>query len=284
MLKKMLLLIVVLMISSCTTRLEKLRTTLSQPVGNNFQVSLAHEYLNFAESEADQYDWYDSSYFAKKGLDAAHGMIVQPEYLEDWDLPQDEMPVLVQARQYLENTFNAGVVEKHPEKAARAQFLFDCWVEQQEENWQEDDIAACREEFYKTLDELYSYTTSDNTQPDEQQGMLGVSDTKNVYFKLGSAKIDSKAMGVISNVVADVKDLKQYNITLNGYADRVGAADYNMKLSKKRAMSVKDAMVKAGANKDKITIFAFGEADNKVPTEDNVANPLNRLVEVVVEK
>ena len=38
--------------------------------------------------------------------------------------------------------------------AARAQVMFDCWMQEQEENFQTDHIAACRNRFFAALEEV----------------------------------------------------------------------------------------------------------------------------------
>ena len=66
---KIVSLIFLLVLSSCATRLQALQK--ADFSGDSFRTTLAKEYLKFAEIEADQYDWYDSEYFAKKGLKRA---------------------------------------------------------------------------------------------------------------------------------------------------------------------------------------------------------------------
>src|SRR3546814_14624397 len=41
----------------------------------------------------------------------------------------------------------AGAAQSDPTQAAEAQVAFDCWMQEQEENFQPDDIAACRDRF-----------------------------------------------------------------------------------------------------------------------------------------
>lgn len=142
-----------LLVSACSTySLEELRHT--APRGNAFQSELAKLYMNFADSEEKDYDWQDSWYFADKGLLAAYGREVSPEDLENWNLPGDALAHLEKSRADLLAALTPEVLETKPEIAARAQFNFDCWVEQQEENSQEDDIEACRDGFVRALEKL----------------------------------------------------------------------------------------------------------------------------------
>ena len=57
------------------------RTT---PQGTEFTKQMAADYLSLAQSEARQFDWIDSNYFAKKGRRAAAGEVVLPEDPDAW--------------------------------------------------------------------------------------------------------------------------------------------------------------------------------------------------------
>ncbi len=71
-----------------------------------------------------------------------------------------------------------------------------------------------------------------------------------------------------------------YTIVLNGHTDTVGGAEYNFKLSLKRAEAVKAALIKRGVPADVIRTFGFGKTDPAIATGDNVAEPKNRRVEI----
>lgn len=295
-----LLILSVLMLTGCSSTLVQLQRI--TPTGTPFQIYLAQEYLDFAIAEADQYDWFDSSHFAHKGLKVAKGEYVDPEDLRYWGIVEDALPTMIQARKRLMDVLTPETMLLHPKEAAKAQFLFDCWVEQQEELWQISHIAYCRERFYDKLDELYLHVANDREkaansptppEPTETEADLMAkvktqviykkTETRVVYFEFNKYGLTPRAKRIISNMASELKNVKSYNITLNGYSDRVGTEDYNMKLSKNRAKSVKDALVDAGLNADAITLFAFGEITNLVETKDEVPEPENRVVEIVIE-
>lgn len=104
----------------------------------------------------------------------------------------------------------------------------------------------------------------------------------NIYFDSASAAIKADSVGVVDEVMAEVKKRDSRDISLNGHTDRVGDNKTNMELSLKRADSVKELLLKAGIKPDYIQVEYYGESKPIVPTEDEVAEPRNRRVEVVV--
>ncbi|MFV9874975.1 MAG: hypothetical protein AB8U25_00545 [Rickettsiales endosymbiont of Dermacentor nuttalli] len=141
-----------LVLSSCT-KIEDVRRVSSH--GNRFQKTLVTYYLKFAEQEAAQYDWLDSQRFTNKAMALTYGKNVLPEDLKNWNIPSDVLIQMQQARENLMSLLkNKFLVEKRPEIAAKTQFYFDCWVEEQEENWQLENIKLCRDNFYKYFNEL----------------------------------------------------------------------------------------------------------------------------------
>jgi outer membrane protein OmpA-like peptidoglycan-associated protein len=71
-------------------------------------------------------------------------------------------------------------------------------------------------------------------------------------------------------------------IDVNGYTDLSGSADYNQRLSVRRAESVEAELVRDGVPKSEIVIRGFGENDPLVPTAKGVREPQNRRVEIVL--
>jgi len=72
-------------------------------------------------------------------------------------------------------------------------------------------------------------------------------------------------------------------IYLVGHADRLGSESYNLELSQRRAWSVRTVFLSCGFAPEIITISAMGESSPVVETEDDIGEPMNRRVEVVVK-
>jgi outer membrane protein OmpA-like peptidoglycan-associated protein len=56
-----------------------------------------------------------------------------------------------------------------------------------------------------------------------------------------------------------------------------------MALSLRRASTVKSALVKEGVPADSISVVGRGETALLVPTKDNIREPQNRRVEIVIQ-
>lgn len=241
--------------------------------GDSFQLYLAKHYLDFSESEEKQYDWWSSKYFADKGLMAAYGQDVPPEHLENWSLPAAILPELKDAKAKLDAILTPAFKQAEPKRAATLQYSFDCWVEQAEEGWQQADIDACRNQFYRLLD---------NRGPLALGGSL--SSSYLFYFPWDARKIDGKAADELKYIASSlITGNEPYEVVINGHADRSGSDEYNMELSRQRAEFIRNELVGKGVAATRISYFAFGESDPLIPTDDGVREPQNRRVEIFIE-
>jgi len=69
----------------------------------------------------------------------------------------------------------------------------------------------------------------------------------------GKAAIDSQVVGKL----AQVQKLEVVLVT--GHTDRIGSAEYNQKLSERRADAVRDYLVSKGVPKDRVETIGMGE-------------------------
>lgn len=269
------------LLGACTASLERLQET--APTGSAFTQALAKEYQAFAEFEAyEMFDWADQQHFADKGLRAAAGEVVPPEELADWDLPADKIDEMAAARSQLIGALNRGGRRLHPEDAAHAQAKFDCWVEQQEENHQPEDIEACQAEFEAALAKLLAALEPEPepepvaapTRPDPITLM--------VFFDFDSATLNDGARAVVELARDRLADYDDGFIRLVGHTDTAGAAAYNMELSMSRAAAVRDALSEMGVDAGAMSIDARGESEPMVETPDGVRTPQNRRVTITL--
>jgi OOP family OmpA-OmpF porin len=261
------------LLAGCASDIQQMRDVQATG-GTPFTQALTEEYRQLVVFEADEMrDWVDANYFARKGLAAANGDIVLPEELGIWDLPPEKVDELAAARGRLMRAMDAGARDSNPQVAARAQARFDCWVEQQEENFQSDHIAACRDEFLKAMEELEGAPMQEMMAPN----------TYIVLFDFDKSNINAAGQAVIDQVLADAAKMGSVGISATGHADRSGSEDYNMALSLRRADAVREALIAGGIAADAITVAGRGESEPAVPTPDGVREQANRRVEIILQ-
>lgn len=230
-----------------------------------YDQALQKGYLNLSKGEFNEGDYRDSDRFAKRSMAAASGSAPQPEQIGDRRIASDKVGELSTARERLVKAQQDTWTEKNPEATARAQVMFDCWMQEQEEGFQKRDIASCRDGFYAALAELEVATGPDNFL---------------VFFDFDSAKLTDEAKEVIATAATAVADEKVTGVVAIGHTDTVGPADYNMGLSQRRADAVASQLAADGVASSIITTEARGEKDLLVPTGDGVYEPQNRRVEI----
>jgi outer membrane protein OmpA-like peptidoglycan-associated protein len=106
-----------------------------------------------------------------------------------------------------------------------------------------------------------------------------------LYFPTGSDDITPESIPERDRMLAEVKRRGAgVSVQIEGHTDRVGGASRNRELSLDRANAARDMLVKLGLNTEITRTVGRGEYA-PVPghaTEEGVADPVNRRVEVVV--
>jgi OOP family OmpA-OmpF porin len=243
---------------------------------STFPAALSGEYLQIGDYETQWGDWTNADHFARKGLVAARGTAPAPDDVGLRPIPAAKQGELSAARQRLLAALDGGGRDRAPALAARAQSRYDCWLEQQAENWQIDDIATCRGQFLAAMNELEGALRP--AQPAQAPGPREY----RVYFEWDRANITAEAQQIIRQVAQTVAGGGTARIELVGKADRSGPDRYNQGLSDRRARAVSDALAQAGVPRDRISARGVGESQPPVPTPDGVREARNRVVEIAI--
>ena len=243
------------------------------PQGSAFNTSLYEGYVDLAASEFAEADYRDSDTFAMRAISAGSGQMVGPEPIDRRALPEDKVGELMDARRRLSMALSTGASERDPAEAARAQVMFDCWMQEQEENFQPEDIARCRGATMAALDIL-------EAKPAAMAAPAPVPGPYVVFFATDSFELDEKSLGIIKEAAGNASAAQVMKAVLSGHTDTAGSDDYNKGLSRARVIAVGNALMEAGVSRKLVQKDYYGESKLRVATPDDTANRDNRRVEI----
>lgn len=259
--------------------------------GNDFTKALHKEYLALAEHEQGEVDWRSVSFYNARARMSGNGEQVYPTKLDERNIPADKAQELSEARNKLMNAYYGGGPAKAAAQMARAQAMFDCWMEQQEEGHQAADIAKCRIGYTAAMDALWKVVNppvaaaAPAPKPAAPAPAAAPGPTVEkfaVYFPHNSAKLDREARIAVIKAAAYAGGKNITAVVISGHADRSGNAAFNRGLAERRAMAVEKLMKDIGV-KPRITVQAFGEDEPAVQTADDAKEPRNRRVEIRIQ-
>lgn len=263
--------------------------------GGDFNKALHKEYVQLAADEAAEFDWGDVSFFNTKASAAAGGAKVGPQAIADRDIPANAMGGLTSARASLVKALGAGGGAKAPQHAARAQAAFDCWLQEQEENFQPPDIARCRANFDDAMKKLASAMAPKvaaarpaprrparparpKPPPLTQVGPFVV------YFDFNKSSLNAEAKAIVANAVTAANIFKAKSVEITGHADRSGTSGYNDELARTRSLTVARALGAGKVRPSIMNITSLGEAKPMVATPDGKRERQNRRVEILIKR
>ena len=106
-----------------------------------------------------------------------------------------------------------------------------------------------------------------------------------VNFASDSADVPESMEPFLKTAAADLKQLKAGHVLeIAGYTDNTGDAALNLALSQKRAESVREALIKFGADPDMLVAKGYGEADPIANNDTAEGRLKNRRIEYHVVK
>lgn len=113
-----------------------------------------------------------------------------------------------------------------------------------------------------------------------EQDVLAVTFKSDYLFDVNSATMLSGAYREIERVSKVLAQYPETMIQVAGHTDSSGGADYNQKLSERRAESVKKAIVGTGVNASRLTTVGFGESRPVASNNTEAGRQQNRRVEL----
>ena len=103
-----------------------------------------------------------------------------------------------------------------------------------------------------------------------------------LHFLLDSDEFTPESKVVVEDVLKDVARRPAPDVVVIGHTDTMGTDDYNDRLSLQRAERIRTRLIELGVAQERIQASGRGKRELLVTTADQVAEPKNRRVEIVV--
>jgi outer membrane protein OmpA-like peptidoglycan-associated protein len=103
-----------------------------------------------------------------------------------------------------------------------------------------------------------------------------------ISFEYGKSVISDSGLVKIVDIAEQLKRNSAVKILVIGHTDDIGGDEYNMKLSKDRAESVKKELIRLGIPANRLQATGKGKNDPLVPNDSNENRKQNRRTEFVV--
>jgi peptidoglycan-associated lipoprotein len=128
-----------------------------------------------------------------------------------------------------------------------------------------------------------SNSSSSQITPGTQQDLVAnVGDR--VFFDLNKWNVRADQRGVLDRQAEWLKRFPQVTVTIEGHTDERGTREYNLALGAKRAAGVKNYLVAAGINPNRVDTISYGKERPEVVGSNEEAWRQNRRAVTVVKQ
>ena len=253
------------------------------PSGSAFDKDLFEGYVSLAKAEDAEGDYRDSDAFSVRAAQIFGGRIIAPEEISMRTLPKAKLGEMTDARKRLVAALDSDARGKAPADAAKAQVMFDCWMQEQEENFQPADIAHCKDGFMAAMARVEA-AMKPAPKPAPEAVAQPATQTFIVYFPFDSDKITPASQRLIRDAIDAAKSMSAKRISVYGHADTAGTERYNAALSAARTQAVAEELAKGGFELGRMDLGSFGESTPAVATGDGVRSQQNRRAMIQISK
>ncbi|WP_339657080.1 OmpA family protein [Flavobacterium frigidarium] len=114
------------------------------------------------------------------------------------------------------------------------------------------------------------------------EGIKLVLNENAVRFDTSKSTLTAAAKANLDKLIPVFQEYAETNITIFGYTDSTGPADFNLKLSGERAASVRNYLISKGLSTGRFTVTGMGIADPIASNETTSGRAENRRVEFAI--
>jgi outer membrane protein OmpA-like peptidoglycan-associated protein len=101
-----------------------------------------------------------------------------------------------------------------------------------------------------------------------------------VNFEFNKSNLLPNAYVVLDRLVNTMNRHTDYKWEIDGYTDKIGSVNYNIKLSQRRAQTVEDYLVSKGVERNNLKMVGYGKANPIATNETPEGRSMNRRVEI----
>ena len=102
-----------------------------------------------------------------------------------------------------------------------------------------------------------------------------------VFFPWDKATLTADDQRIVAQAAEEFRQTGSARIDVTGYTDTSGSAEYNLRLSERRAQMVASELERQGVAATEMVVIGRGEENLRIPTADGVREAGNRRVEIV---
>ena len=106
--------------------------------------------------------------------------------------------------------------------------------------------------------------------------------TERVYFDYDKATLKQSEVSKVERVAGGMKGLAGKALRIEGHCDERGTEEYNRSLGERRAMAVRESLIRAGVDPSLIDTISYGEDRPADPGHNEAAWSKNRRGEFIV--
>ncbi len=235
--------------------------------GSDFNGSLASEYTELGRRAAfKDVLWLNSTAYIAKAQQAEAGITPAPWAPAELGVSTPGDADSLEIYDEVVRVINENKAAR-PEACARTQAMWDQWLEA----------------LYPP--QMYGITPEDARAQLHEAAIACRGSIESgfvAYFGFNETNITDRARQTLDAVVAAVNKLGTTALSVVGHADTVGSTAYNQGLSEARANRVADELIARGVPAGAMTLAGRSENQPAVDTGDNVREPQNRRVEIVL--
>lgn len=259
----------------------------AQPKGPAFSQALTQQYKDRANYSQNVTYHYEQAYRnAERGLMAADGTPVSPYEVNAFAIPPTMEQEIIKARADLDKALGNGGRERAPKEAALAQAKFDCWVEDSEKTWMPELYKSCQREFYDALKQISAMQgeavdlSNTNWSAGPTSAPIDINANRFlIFFGQSGTALTNTTSQSLDQIAQIIKDRQPRAIRIDGFSDSDGSKKSKQRISQRRAITVAEALINRGVDRNLITTRGMGDKMPLVKTKSKKV-PANRRAEI----